>query len=248
MNVSDLIDRVDDFEKLTQKEQVKLIAFFHCVEYSKEFFTTTDIKAEFEKHSLSLPANVSNEVLKLKKEKPAVLISGKSGLSFQRKAKKGLEETYLGTTHKREISTTLRDLLQNVSGKEQKSFLEEAITCFEVKSFRASILMVWLLTIDTIYEHVLQVPNIAKFNNAIQAHGKYKKITINKKEDFSDIKESDFIELLRVAKLISNDTRKILDEKLGIRNSCAHPNTLVIEDYKAIAFIQDLVKNVIEKI
>lgn len=248
MTVSELLDLVDDFENLIQKEQVKLLAFFHCIEYSKDYFSTSDIRAEFEKHSLSLPTNIHNEILRLKKEKPAILISNKQGLSFQRKAKKNLEELYLGKSHKREVSVTLRDLLEHVNGNEQKVFLEEAITCFEVKAFRASIIMVWLLTIDTLYEFILKPANLSKFNNAIQIHGKYKKITIVKKDDFNDIKESDFIELLRVAKIISNDIRKILDEKLGIRNSSAHPNTLKIEDYKAIAFIQDLVKNVIEKI
>lgn len=248
MKVAELIELVDNFELLTQKEQVKLISFFHCTEYTKEYFTSSDIRKEFEKQLLSIPANVSSEIAKLKKEKPAVLLSSKQGLSFHRKAKKDLEEIYLGSTHKREVSQTLRDLVVNINGNEQKAFLEEAITCFEVKSFRASIILTWLLTVDILYEFILKPANLSVFNNAIQTHGKYKKLTIINKDNFGDIKESDFIELLRVAKLISNDIRKVLDEKLGIRNSCAHPNTLIIEDYKAIGFIQDLVKNVIEKV
>ena len=96
--------------------------------------------------------------------------------------------------------------------------------------------MSWLLAIDTIYEFVLK-NKLTEFNNAIQTHGKYKKIIITNKDNFSDIKESDFIELLRVAKIISNDTRKILDEKLAFRNTCAHPNTVIIKESKAISFI-----------
>lgn len=247
MTVHDFLEQIADFDSLTKKEQVKLIAFFHCTEFEKEQFTSGNIKEEFEKNSLQIPSNISSELQKLKKTKPPIILENKSGLSFHRTAKKELEEIYLGKKHKREVSQTLRDLIIDLDGNEQKKYLEEAISCFEIKSFRAAIVLSWLLTMDVIYEFVLQSKNLIAFNSAIQAHGKYKKITIAGKDDFSNIKESDFIELLRVAKLVTNDTRKILDEKLGIRNSCAHPNTIKILDYKAIGFIQDLVINIIKK-
>ena len=247
MTVHDFLENISDFDSLTKKEQVKLIAFFYCVENKKQHFKANDITKEFEKNSLLKPSNISAEIIRLKKSKPTILIENKDGFSFHRTAKKELEETYLGVTHKLDVSNTLRDLIAELNGNEQKKYLEEAISCFEIKSFRASIIMTWLLAIDVIYEFVLLPKNLSSFNSAIQTHGKYKKITIVSKDDFSNIKESDFIELLRVAKLITNDTRKILDEKLGVRNSCAHPNSMEILDYKAIGFIQDLVINVIKK-
>ena len=247
MTVHDFLENITDFDDLTKKEQVKLIAFFHCVENKKQHFTANDIKKEFESNSLLTPSNISAEITRLKKSKPIILIETKEGFSFHRTAKKELGETFLGTTHKRDVSNSLRDLISELNGDEQKNYLEEAISCFEIKSFRASIIMTWLLAIDVIYEFVLLTKNLSAFNSAIQTHGKYKKITVVSKDDFSNIKESDFIELLRVAKLITNDTRKILDEKLGVRNSCAHPNSMKILDYKAIGFIQDLVINIIKK-
>jgi len=41
--------------------------------------------------------------------------------------------------------------------------------------------------------------------------------------------------------------RKILDTKLGIRNSYAHPSTVKLPKSKALEFIEDLVNNVILK-
>ena len=246
LKIADLLDKVEKFESLTQKEQVKLMSFFFCVESSTDTFLPAQIKDCFEKENLRLPANTTNEFIKLAKEKPPIFVRKGGGYSFERNAKKTLESLYLGTTHKQAISTTLRDLLPKVGSKEQQIFLEEAISCFEIKSFRAAIVMSWLLTMDTLYEHVLN-NKIPDFNNAIQAHGKYKKITIKSKDNFSDIKESDFIELLRVAKIISNDTRKILDEKLDFRNTCAHPNTVIIKETKAISFIEDVVENIVLK-
>ena len=70
---------------------------------------------------------------------------------------------------------------------------------------------------------------------------------INTKDDFGDLKESVFIEACRGANIITNDIRKILDTKLGIRNSFAHPSTIMLPKSKALEFIEDLVNNVISK-
>lgn len=247
LTVNELLNRVSDFDDLTQKEQVRLIAFFHCIEHDKERFSQNDIKNEFEKQSLSQPSNLSREISKLSKTKPPILISNGKGIAFHRSSRKELENSFLGFKHKQDVSIILRELLEKIKGNEQKLFLEEAVGCFEMKSFRAAIILTWLLTMDTLFEFILKPQNLSRFNTAIQNHGKYRKITIVVKDDFNDIKESDFIELMRVAKLITNDRRKILDEKLGIRNSCAHPNSILVKDYKVISFVQDLVTNIIQK-
>lgn len=246
LKISELLDKVEGFENLTQKEQVKLMSFFFCVEHQVDSFLPSQIRSCFENESLRVPANVNNEVKKLTDEKPPTFVKKGSGYTFERNVRKSLESVYLGSTHKQIISTTLRDLIPKLKSKEQQSFLEEAISCFEIKSFRAAIIMTWLLTMDTIYEFVL-AKKLSEFNTAIQTHGKYKKIIVSTKDNFSDIKESDFIELLRIAKIISNDTRKILDEKLDFRNTCAHPNTIVIKETKAISFIEDIIENVMVK-
>jgi len=54
-------------------------------------------------------------------------------------------------------------------------------------------------------------------------------------------------DILRAGGVITNDVRKILDEKLGFRNTCAHPNDIVIPDSKVLSAIEDLVYNVVLK-
>jgi len=246
MTVANLLDKVDQFEKLFDKDQIKLLAYFHCTAHSKEYFTTTDVKDEFDVQKLKQPINISDTLSRLSKISPPIILKDNRGWTFHRTSKKELNEIYLGTTHKREISATLRELLKIIDGNEQKAFLEEAISCFEIKAFRASIIMTWILTLDIIYEYILSA-KLTQFNAAIQAHGRYKKITIAKKDDFGDIKESDLIELCRGGGVITGDIRKILVEKLDFRNTCAHPNTIIVLESKVIAFIEDLITNVIKK-
>jgi len=61
------------------------------------------------------------------------------------------------------------------------------------------------------------------------------------------MREAKFIEICRAANIISNDVRKILDTSLGVRNSCAHPSGIKVTDTKVIAFVEDLIENVILK-
>ena len=70
---------------------------------------------------------------------------------------------------------------------------------------------------------------------------------VTQRDDFTDMKESKFIEICRAAKVISHDVRKILDTSLGVRNSCAHPSGIKVTDTKVVAFVEDLVENVVLK-
>lgn len=246
MTFEDLIDSVDGFDDLTQREQVRLVSFFYVTVSKASVFQTSDIKKCFEDNNLSIPANVSHDLLQLTKSKPPILVKKGKLFAFHRSEQQNLEKEFFGAKHKVKISKSLRDLSLKIKSKEQRTFLDEAIKCFEVQAYRASILMTWLLTMDVIYEYVLN-KKLVEFNSAVQVHGKYKKITFSKKDDFSEVKESDFIGILRTGKIISNDIRKILLEKLDFRNTCAHPNSITIKETKAIAVIDDLIENVVFK-
>ena len=248
MKISNFIDKTEDFEHLSQMEQVKLMSYFYVVVNETESFKGRDIRACFNNENLTIPANISRELSKLSsnKTKPRILVPKNEGYSFHRNAKKDLDKVFLGNKLVQKTNIDLRQLLKKIKSLEQKNFLEEAINCFEIDARRASMIMTWLLTMDTIFEYILN-KKLNNFNQAIQAHGKYKKIIISKKDDFNEIKEVDFIELLRVAKIITNDQRKILDQKLGTRNTSAHPNSIKIGKASTIAYIEDLIENIITK-
>ncbi|MCQ6960423.1 hypothetical protein [Mucilaginibacter aquariorum] len=247
MIISEFIDKVEGFDSLKQLEQVKLLAFFYSVVNNKNEFSSSEIKECFNQESLKIPTNVPQCFINLAEGKNPTFLKKGSLYTFHRTVKKELDEVYLTNKHTAHISATLRSLLPKLTSSEQKSFLEEAVSCFEINCYRASIVMAWLLTMDAIYEMILK-NYLSEFNAAIQSNGQYKKITISKKEDFNDIKEADFITLLRIGRIFSGDIRKILLEKLDFRNTAAHPNTIIIKESKAISFIEDLIENVILKI
>lgn len=141
----------------------------------------------------------------------------------------------------------IESLLKKVIRPDAKHFLQEAHLCLRANAPRAAIVMTWIVVIDHLYEYVLK-HKLSDFNGEL-AKKNWKLTSIVTKDDFSEIKkEKDFIELCRAANMFNNDVRKILDEKLGIRNTAGHPSTVTVHGTKAANFIEDLVENVILKL
>jgi hypothetical protein len=106
--------------------------------------------------------------------------------------------------------------------------------------------MTWAVVIDHLYEYVL-AHSLSAFNTEL-AKRNLKITSVTTKDDFAEIKrEKDFIEICRAANVFNNDVRKILDEKLGIRNTAGHPSTVTVHGTKAANFVEDLVENVVLK-
>lgn len=170
------------------------------------------------------------------------------GYQLERNFELTLQKTLHTGPQRLETSHLLRGLLPRVAEQHKRTFLQEAIDCYEIGARRGAIALTWSLTVHHLFEYVLS-QKINEFNAAL-AKNTDKRIKITKivvVDDFSEIPEGKFIEFLRGARIISNDVRKILDAKLGIRNSAAHPSAVMISEVKATDFIIDLVNNVILK-
>ena len=112
--------------------------------------------------------------------------------------------------------------------------------------------MTWNLAYHHLCDYVLKT-HLAEFNARwpIVFPGDHKKApnTITTMDDFSEeLKESKVIDICNSAGIITNDVRKILVDKLGRRNSAAHPSSVKIEQLQAEEFIDDLIKNVVLKL
>jgi hypothetical protein len=178
---------------------------------------------------------------------PLMVHSGK-GYRLERKERERIRLTLSSDTHQRETETALRSLVGLLSVTGEQSFLDEAVMCYEVSAYRAAIVMTWNLTIHHVYEYVLK-HHLSSFNTELgKVKDKRVKVTaVSSMDDFADIPENKVIEIARAANVINNDVRKILDQKLGTRNSYAHPTTLTLSPIKASEFIQDLISNVVMK-
>ncbi len=131
-----------------------------------------------------------------------------------------------------------------------KDIMKEAEICLRHDAGRATIVMVWNVAFFHLCQYILK-HHLGGFNSRMPArYPKKWKVTdlpvIQKYDDFGDeMSEREVIEVCNSAGVINGDVYKILVEKLGKRNSAAHPSTVRVGQLQAEAFIDELVKNVI---
>lgn len=245
------ISRVPDFTQLSLSSQVDYLVYYLVEIQHADGVSPSQVRSCFDTLRIPPHSNVPHHLSKhLKKTStaPAKFVRVKGRYYLNREFSAKLAATLKGSHLVVAVKSDLRSLEKKITDVSQAAFLAEAISCFEVKAYRATVIMVWNLAIHHLYDYVLR-HGLTKFNAAL-ALNKDKRVKvgcISSKDDFADIPENKFIEFCRTAKLISNDVRKILDTKLGVRNTCAHPSNVTVSESKAVDAVEDLVQNVVLK-
>jgi hypothetical protein len=129
-----------------------------------------------------------------------------------------------------------------------RPYLEEAVGCYRDGLYRAAILLVWAAVIQHLYETVgnyrggvgrLESANKARFGEM----RKYRQI--KKQDDLSYLGEKDFIWVAEDAGVFNRNARKVLQERLELRNLCGHPTGYSPGREETVIFIESLVLNVL---
>lgn len=238
--------RLDGFSKWAQSKQVDYLAYYLSTQKGKIIFTAKDIEdcisslalRPYQRLSVYLSENVGNKVGKY--------IKAIGGYRLERATFDTIRSAVEAEPERAQVSQQLTELVQKVKDSQERNFLEEAIHCYRVKAFRATIVMFWTLTMDHLQKYVFS-NYLNDFNTAISAHSDKKMRILVNYDDFSELKDSRIIELMRSANIISSDVKKILEEKLGIRNSAGHASGITITGHKTTEFALDLITNILLK-
>jgi len=258
MTPFEFLNQIDRLEDLSSKSLVLFIAYYLRTNKGVLQLSLTNIKKCFQDASLKCPSNLKQIALILSKGKNSPLLKiGSTKPSFSLSIY-GVREVESYLTSDKQSSATIEDYLKTaipylkkiiskVQEDNKRKFLSEAIDSLSIRAKRATVIMTWCATIHHLYDYIM-AKKLSDFNSALsRRRDRLNRIQISSKDDFSDIKDSILIEVCKSARVISNDARKILGEKLDIRNTCAHPSDVEIHDSKVVNFIEDIVDNVIVK-
>ncbi|MCR4313293.1 MAG: hypothetical protein NUV58_03530 [Candidatus Roizmanbacteria bacterium] len=240
------IEKFDDFSKWGGKEQVDYFAYFLTAEENMDNFTAKQIQDCFDVLSLKQYARTASYLSENVGKKDGRYVKGNSGYRLERSVYDEIKQRVNNEPKKVQVSQQLTDLISKIKDSQEKSFLIEALNCYRVEAYRATIIMVWILAIDHFQKYIFG-QKLNDFNKALAKNPDKKVQKIVNYDDFSDLSESKFIEVSRSANIITNDIRKILDEKLGIRNSAAHPSSIVFTGHKTTEFALDIINNILLK-
>lgn len=246
--VNRFYNSIEDPTGQSQGAIVELFVYFLTVELGQESATPKQVADCFAACDLAVPGNVAARLSEGLKVRPRRYIRVNGGYKLERHMREVLSRKLGAKKVTAQTSATLRSLEHKLPEGGDKDFLKEAVDCFEAGANRATIVMVWILAMDHLFAHVLK-HKLAEFNAALALNTdkRVKVKMITQRDDFSEMRESKFIELCRTAKIISTDVRKILDQKLETRNSSAHPSGVTIGKTKVIDFVEDLIENVVLK-
>lgn len=240
---------IPEAEKISSADLVEYFVYFltEDSDTTSSVATASMIDRCFKECDLKPSSRTKSYLSEGAKSKPVRYVRHDGGYKLERyrreKIASALGGKKVAATHRE-----LRALESRLAAGPSRDFLKETIDCFEIGAHRAAVIMCWLLTVD----HLSQLTfkrHLSAFNAVLAKNtDKRVKITqISTRDDFSEMPEGKLIEFIRSAGVISNDVRKILEDKLGTRNSCAHPSGVRIKESKVIDFIEDLIENVLLK-
>jgi hypothetical protein len=144
------------------------------------------------------------------------------------------------------VASSLRSHLVKVGNADTQRFVEESITCFESRQYRAAVVLSWVGAVSLLYDHVV-THHLPAFNaeaTARTAASKHPWQAAKNADDLARMKESDFLVVLEKLSVIGKSVKKQLEQCLDLRNGCGHPNSLKIADHVVASHIEILILNV----
>jgi hypothetical protein len=237
---------IEGAQKLEPKDLVGFFAYYLTVEAGEDSATANAIEKCFNDCDLTPPSRIPAYLSEGVTAK--IFVKAKRGYKLQRHYREAISKQLGAESVVVQASAELRKLEAQLAAGSAKDFLKETIDCFEAGANRATIVMCWILALDHLTDYGMKHYG-PEFDKVLAGNTdrRVKVTSIKTRDGFSDIPEGKLIEFLRSSGAISNDVRKILDEKLGTRNSCAHASGIKILRSKVIEFVEDLITNVVLK-
>jgi len=246
--MDDFFTLFDDFPRWAPNRQVDYIAFYLIKVKGAQYVTSKLIEEVREELDLKKHKRLAQYLSESASAKRARYVRGpKPGLyRLERSVFEEIDRQINNEPTKVAVSEQLTNLVASISDDDEKAFLEEAINCYRIQANRAAIILVWIVAMSHLQKYIF-ANKLNEFNTAFALNPDRRMNRVVQYDDFSAIGESKFIEVTKSAGIISNDVRKILDEKLGTRNSAAHPSGVTFTAHKATEFALDIISNILLK-
>ncbi len=230
----------------TAQRDLVLAAMYYLERYSgHDSVTTSTLKTAFTSARHSQGKKIQHAAV-LCQAAPYVQTMGKDG----RELLWTLTET--GREHVRKLLNlpaaepevehevgTLQALAAGIADARARGYVEEAVKCLQVGALRASVVFLWIGAVATLRDRVWDhgTPAI----DAALRKGNPKARDFRKKDDFAYVKDSDLLQVAHDLSVLDKTQKGVLDQSLGLRNSCGHPTKYTPQIKRVSAFVEDVI-------
>lgn len=248
MEITEFVRQVPGFSTKNHPEKIKAFGWFLHPYKGQDRFSASNINKCYDDAHLERPANTSRFLQSLtERTRPDLLRDGR-GYRLAQQVRDKLDQELGQVEAVVIVEKMLGDLPGRIADEGERLFLNEVLTCYKHNARRAAIVMVWNLAYDHLARWILNdAQRLAAFNAGVPKRNPRKaNITITRREDFDELKEDETVDIVGGLPGFSPNIKRLLKEKLGRRNGCAHPSTaLVVERAQVDDMITDLVNNVV---
>lgn len=250
MKLDDLVNGIDGFLDWSHADKIRFFAWFIHSKNGKERFSPANLRTCYTLLTLEQPSDVNSYLDRMLNRKPREVLRDRQGYALEKRLRDELERRYGSRPATIQADKLLLDLPSQIPDLAERIFLEETILCFRCKAFRATVVMAWNLAFDHLCNYIYgEATRLDAFNLQLpKSFPKARIKAIASKDDFGELKESEVLQVLRSANLISNDLNVLFKEKLGKRNTAAHPSNIDIAPHTAEEYVIDLINNAVLKL
>jgi hypothetical protein len=236
---------VPDFASSKHIDKIRFFCWHLHAHRGLATIQPADVRTCFEELHLDPPASVSPFFKSLTDRRPKELLKNASGYRLEQRVRQEFDGKYgrrQATVH---VEALLTSLLPRIGNADQRTYLEETMTCFRHRAFRASVVMAWNLAYDHVCNVVL-AKHLAAFNAQLPlSFPKADILTITRRNDFTVLRETQVLQVCKSANIITNALFKNLSARLDKRNAAAHPSGVAVTQLTAEEFISDVIENVV---
>lgn len=247
MELGELVGQIPDFDRKSHADKIKIFAWHLHAHKGKEHFSGSDIVKCFAALRIDGPVQVTPFLHAMVNRKPKQALRMREGFCLEKRLRDKFDEELgqrASTIHVRKLLTELPARIPDLA---ERAYLEEALTCFKYKAFRAAIVMTWNLAYDHLCQLVLR-KYLTQFNAQLAKSFPKENLIVTKRDDLTELREAQVLQVCSSANIISSSVHKVMKEKLDRRNVAAHPSGVGIFDTTAEEFIKDIIENVVIKL
>lgn len=241
----DIFELAPDFDTRTPSDRISIVGWYLHERKGLETFDGPTLRATF-KEMHAEPPPVSVYLPRMAAKRPPIMVKQGGGYRLAGPVRRSLSEQLGSSQSSVSISALLKALPDRIPTLSERVFLQETLACYKAGAFRAATVMAWNLAYDHLMRWmVADQRRLDEFNSSLAARFPKKAIVVKVATDLSELKESEVIDVLKSARLVTKNVADLLREKLIRRNAAAHPSDLVVSQHQADDTISDLVINVV---
>jgi hypothetical protein len=234
-------------------DRILLFGWWLHVHGGKATFMPADVGKCYHALHLAVPSGSLGPYFATLSKKGGALIKNAQGYRLEATARVALDKKHGQGKTTVAITALLAGLPAKLPTLAERTYLDEALTCYRSNAVRAAIVMTWNLAYAHLCDHIVK-NKLAEFNAQwLTAYaGDHKKgaRTIKTVDDFAgeELGENKVLKIALDCGAIVKNVYNVLEPALKRRNVAAHPNNVVLTPLQTEAYIEDLVNNAILKI